>query len=185
MSAQGRHGAYAFPVVLPGFMGRDAPIDGEIEAEGLTIREYFAARAPHDIPDWFEPVMRPRPLPPAASIEALSNFKEAGLNRGWPIDRIQRQVDNWRHDPCYSLADVAAPTLQEREVYERARPLLVLYEERWTEFREADSEWQIERQEARVGQWPWAWADLVLQSATSMPGNGETSSLTAGKDRQP
>lgn len=37
------------------------PHDPEIAYSGLSIREYFAAHAPAEIPEWFEPKMPPVP----------------------------------------------------------------------------------------------------------------------------
>jgi hypothetical protein len=144
----------------PAFAGYRA---GETFQEGLTIREYFAARAPHDIPPWFTPTLAPMPKAPPVGIDLTAYV----LSRD-EVDMVVFLVDGWRRDPCFDLATYAYTDRPDRTaVLDRIRPALAQYEAVWNGYREAHVAWHDESQRQRVAQWPWAWADLVLAEPRS------------------
>lgn len=52
-----------FPLSVPGMVYEDGSFEPPtIAQEGINCLAYFAARAPHEIPDWFIPEMPPRPV---------------------------------------------------------------------------------------------------------------------------
>lgn len=61
-----------------------------VEREGLTIRQQFAAMAPLEIPEWFNAKI---PNPPTEPM--LNNLSEE--------DR--KEVSEWRRDPIYDLPE--------------------------------------------------------------------------------
>lgn len=104
---------------------------------GMTRRAYFAAHAPHDIPAWFEPYIRPAPQPP--DVDVLFPFLS---------DQDRRLLHEWR------AGELVFPLPRH----------LALYEEAYGEYTEDLERWRLERNRAHTAQWPWAWADLVLNA---------------------
>jgi hypothetical protein len=102
--------------------------------ESLTIREYFAARAPAEPATWFKPRMiEPRPVCPG--LASLS-------------DEIRRDVD-------LAIDCATDPTTAEGE----------RYLEESAECAKRQQQWDREQEIERALQWPFAWADLVLDRA--------------------
>lgn len=138
-------------------------------AHGLTVREFFAARAPHTIPEWFEPKLRQRPVVPAApELPDHELFTDISAR-----NYIYNIVEKWRRDyhqgHVYSLGDIhpfpdSVDTGKLAALIKIARPALVMFEEYWTGYREDIEKWTIEREKARVAQWPWTWSDMVLDA---------------------
>lgn len=160
----------AFPFVL----------DREKEYHyGVSRRDYFAAHAPAEIPSWFEPTMRPRPaeppnLPDLSGIPIFENIPflgEKDMDAAGRRNYIYNHAERWRRDSHYDLVvDGQYPNPgNDRLVplWDAARERLTAFEAQWLDHREQLAVWQEEREQARVAQWVWAWADLVL-------GAGET-----------
>jgi hypothetical protein len=96
-SPERKTGGPAFPRPL-GNNGRPHFEDSEVSSdqEGMSLRDYFAAHAPRDWPEWYQPTMPPRP-----AIE-------------WGHDHP--------HEPrCRSSYDCIAINLDELEAYDRER----------------------------------------------------------------
>lgn len=101
---------------------------------GITTRAYFAARAPHSVPEWFMPKMSwgcpvvpsHHNVPPGALRDELVLVFEAD------------------HDPesCEAIQWVAKRNEAEAE----------------------QARWQAEFRQQTIAQWPWAWADMVLKA---------------------
>jgi hypothetical protein len=131
--------------------------------EGLTIRAYFAARAPRRIPKWFEPTMREKPPAPPVRVNLtgipLFEGPDDDIDALSRRNSIQNALDGWRRDPCWDLASM---TRYQPELYEAAKERVEAYEHDWQTYWNGLVDWQRERQRERVAQWPWAFADLVL-----------------------
>lgn len=95
-------------------------------AGGLTIREYFAARAPLEPQFWFMPTM-PTPCP----------------------DNVWRSEDGSKYYPTQYLAEQA----EGEDGYLDANAEVI-------------RNWQREQRKQLLIQWPWAWADAVLEAGT-------------------
>jgi hypothetical protein len=123
----------------------------EVMHPGITAREYFAARAPREIPGWFMPELPPRPVPPSTAL----NFElDEGANDNVVARQLAQQAaDTWRRDPCYELSAVRGQS------YPNA---FAAYEATWTAHHDSLVAWELQREQQRIAQWPWTWADLVL-----------------------
>lgn len=109
---------------------------------GVTMRDYFAARAPLEIPAWFQG--------PESRV----------LIRPLPGDRIVPWVENWLRDPCYDLADV---------VEDDARDEAIAFEALMREFWAAQTRVKQEREIARYFAWRWHYADQMLAAGAAEP----------------
>jgi hypothetical protein len=99
----------------------------------ITRLDYFAARAPREIPDWF------RPDPPAYDGPAFPD-----IPKDIPDDD-RKTLESWVRDPCFDLDDQYAEFQDAAELHWTARKL---YKE--------ECEWD------RYYQWPWTWAECML-----------------------
>lgn len=72
----------AFPVRL----WPNAP--GEKANEGMSMREYFAAHAPEEIPSWFTHVPPKKDIPEAAEWDKIENEEDKQLCQDWVFDGI-------------------------------------------------------------------------------------------------
>ena len=73
-------------------------------AEGVNVREYFAARAPEEPQGWFEPVMPPRPKTKWSPYQtATEAWEEAGVCEpsnvaeitAWDNERSRQRHIQW------------------------------------------------------------------------------------------
>lgn len=119
---------------------------GEVAERGMSLRDYFAARAPDEIPEWVPHEKRK----PGLTFEAA--LLEAGIEQLEPA--VQTQLREYLSDPCYdaaeSYADVAA---RFQSIWENAR-----------------SEQQAEASAAareRYFRWRWIYADGMLEARQS------------------
>lgn len=105
-----RSDSQAFPraITFTEHLGR--AIDGK---PGMTLAEYFAARAPETIPDWYVGPTIKWPVMPAAE-DFFKNDEQIKLAR------------DWKRDPCYDLESAfsaaghvtpAAPFVEAMEKY--------------------------------------------------------------------
>jgi len=121
---------------------------------GMSLRQYFAARAPHEIPEWFEPTP-PREMPLAPPTDWA--YGHPGVARGDARHAfIQKAADDWRRDPVFDVETLDGWTESERHI-------LANYVARWNAYWREHAAWEAEVAQARVAQWPWA--DLVLAGA--------------------
>ncbi len=136
------------------------------ENERAGRRDYFAAHAPA-VPEWFEP-REPKPLLP--TIPTLSREPLVSAVREWTwavregglehiaelLEWIENERDNDRRldDLVWEVADTDWPKLYD-------------YEERVARWYEDSGEYHEKYASRRAAQWPWYYADLVLQEAES------------------
>ena len=130
--------APAFPaLVVEGGCDGIGKKDGVWHFPGLTVRQYFMARAPVEPQDWFQPVMPPAPVAPVMPTD-FTNAESENYN-GWRCD-------------CLDLANMAGtPRVVE---YINARDAWVTAQEVWNKLQYKE----------RLIQWPAAWADAVLKA---------------------
>lgn len=143
--------------------------------DGMTLRQYFAARAP-SIPAWFEPTMREQPKapPPTPVLDGIPIFADNEFARpGRDMEALSRRnyiintACSWQRDPHWDLPledgqypDATAADV--RGLWDAARPALRAFVNAWQEYWAANAAWECDERRERVAQWPWAWADLVL-----------------------
>ena len=109
----------------------------------IDARTYLAAHAPE--PElWFKPDMPPRPTPPPH--DPVGNDGQAATETEY------LECLAWRRDPCFDLAD----TLPHFSRWERSV----------RDFWQADRAWLTAQQRATRLQWPWYWADRMLEAAS-------------------
>ena len=89
----------------------------------VTIREYFAARAPAEPQKWFKPAMPPAPEPIWEGADGVIYPSAAAAER--------------------TVGDV------------------------FNTNQEAMNEWEADYVKQKHIQWPWAWADAVLEAAST------------------
>lgn len=102
---------------------------------GMTLRQYYKAHAPKEIPNWFWPDVE-HEIPPMPKVSAFVD------------EDTQKAARSWVEDPCWDLRDT--------------HPRLAWFEDaciaHWNAKNERDRLKTIER----ARQWPGHWADLML-----------------------
>lgn len=111
------------------------PYDTDPGSEGMSLRDYFAARAPGEIPNWFKHVS------PVKDFKPLPSWQEL------PLKEDQNQVRDWMSDGCYDLPDN-----------------LSWFQEAFVKYRAAYAVWEEADKIARYFQWRWYYADTMLQT---------------------
>lgn len=101
---------------------------------GLTKREYFAAVAPNDIPEWFEHVEPERPDVKFPNIDDVEDVND------WKI------LDKW----IWSVKKFALPDH------------LAWFGEQWAEAHKKRKEWEKADAAARYFQWRKYYADMMI-----------------------
>lgn len=127
---------------------------GDADHRWLSIREYLASHAPAEPGKWFTPAMPPRPLFPA-----LPSY--GGVWTRAMIDRInQWRTDDAGVDPIdfFSQTDQLSP---------EQHLAIMDYGQSYHDASRAMYEWDREMAKQRSAQWPWAWADAVLEARSS------------------
>ena len=99
---------------------------------GVHLRDYFAARAPAEIPDWFVHVEPSKAFPPMPDYKTLD-------------EAHQKTARDWQCDPCYDLPEE-----------------LAWYGEKVAAHRAGKEAWGTANRRARYVQWRWAYADMML-----------------------
>jgi hypothetical protein len=99
---------------------------------GMTLRDYFAAHAPAEIPTWFTHVELAKTFPPMPEVEELdeTHHKIAG---------------DWRRDGCFDLPEEIA-----------------WWGEKVVAHRTGKASWEDLNRRERYVQWRWAYADMML-----------------------
>ena len=143
-----------FPIVLPGLVYNDGSTERpEVHERGMTLRQYFAATAPANVPEWFKHKHAPRPKVPSGDV-----FVPVHLAGRAP--ELQSLADAWRGDPCYDLRQVEGLwTEEELDALEE-------YEGRWTRYWEERDYWRGDDERARYFQWRWYYADRMVELST-------------------
>lgn len=135
MSTTKDDGGPAFP--------RDHASDGH---NGMSLRDYFAAKAPTEIPDWFRCSGQPVPSAPTTE-QALQQVKGFDSFSYSQKDTLRA----WLRDPVFDLeADIADIGAAANEIMRLA---------------ELDRE-NVRRENtaARYYAWRWAYADAMLNA---------------------
>lgn len=105
--------------------------------EGMSLREYFAAHAPTEIPAWFHYTKPPKDFPKHPSLDEISTDEN---------DPHRREVDSWLQDPIYDLPE---------ELQWFANKVKAHYDGKEC--------WEQAAQRARYFQWRWAYADAMIE----------------------
>jgi hypothetical protein len=114
----------------------------------MEIRELLAAQAPQDIPDWFVHVEPPKPKRPSIPSHCCFIVREE-LGR-WIDGKSGPNTDYWDR------------YLEPPMTQEQITALLESLEDKVTSYRRAYKAWERSNELARLGQWPWFWADNIL-----------------------
>lgn len=113
---------------------------------GMTLRDYFAAHAPVEIPQWFQITDFP-PLPAEPAVpEGLSE-------RGAKLAR------DWRNDPIFELSNYAA----DNELPASDEPLLAAYASAMEAWWDAKEEHGRDKEAARFFSWRWHYAAMMVR----------------------
>lgn len=119
------------------FPREDYQTDSTRGQRGMTLRDYFAARAPTSIPIWFTHVEPSKDgLPPMPDRLQLDKSH-------------QKIAQDWEEDPIYDLPKE-----------------LAWYGEKVFAYRHACALWRDENNAARFFQWRWHYADAMLAEQT-------------------
>lgn len=125
-----------------------------IGSEGMSLRQYFAAHAPAEPPLWFEPRMpTPRPELPAFAVPDL------------PLE-VCNSINNHFWDAPYDaeIQEVWLERLKHRDWwFPRAESDVRSWLETRVAWKQAVLAFDDAYARERVVQWPWAWADAVLE----------------------
>lgn len=107
---------------------------------GMSLREYFAAHAPDDIPEWFTHIKPEQDFPPMPDLSEISTD---------PKDPHRKLALDWQRDPCFDLWDQV--------------PELKWYADEVIAHREGRSAWEDANRRARYFQWRYAYADGMIE----------------------
>jgi len=114
---------------------------------GMTLRDYLAAHAPPDPQKWFKPVGPQHPLmPPLEPPKEIAD------------DAERRLLASWRSDPCFDIRPAGCS------------PDGLKWVARWEEYWKAILKWEAGKSRALFIQWPYAWADAVLEEQRGLQG---------------
>lgn len=116
----------------PAFPTFSQPPGKSAQSDGMTLRDYFAARAPAEIPDWFTHVEPSKAFPPMPDYTKLD-------------ETHQKIALDWQSDPVFDLPEE-----------------LTWYGEKVKAHREGKRAWAILDRRERYVQWRWAYADMML-----------------------
>jgi hypothetical protein len=157
----------------------------------MIDRRDFAARAPHVIPDWFEPTMPPAPtfmepkpefdidkhFPTLAGLDtwprangyeqidlSLKNIREADeLDMTSELDRLEQRL----RILCGNVLDSNGRlTDAQSSALWAYREALKFWSGRRSEHQQALLAYSKLRAQERIAQWPWFYADLVIAGET-------------------
>lgn len=138
-----RNGGPVFPfeyhnqtrIAQPGFFGTgDLAPGASQQFAGMSLRDYFAAHAPAEPQKWFNPKMRPCPVVPSHHAVPEGDLR---------TNLLRFYVEDW------NLEDVSA----EAQAWVEAK----------SDASEAQDAWQAEFRVQTYLQWPYAWADAMLE----------------------
>lgn len=143
----------------------------------MTPREYFAAHAPAQLPDWYQPPAT-APAPPVPEhpnavpvYEILPKGDDDTISPKRQFGRVHNQVLDDQIDAT-SVVDGMKAMLAELELPSEQLAAIVVVTEvyrtaavRYQQQRDALRAYQCQVQALRAARWPWAWADHVLAAA--------------------
>ena len=141
------HNLQAFPVSVPGHLYGDGSSEIPYATDGMTQRQFFAANAPKEIPEWFIPVLPPEP------------------EGKWIDEDTAEAVTNKFIDDeaaCYrKTKDFGVP----HQVQIKGLRYINLNSDRQVA-------WHQNARIQTLAQWPWFWADMVLGAQEVKIDNG-------------
>ena len=141
------HNLQAFPVSVPGHLYGDGSSEIPYATDGMTQRQFFAANAPKEIPEWFEPKMPPMP-------KSL-----------WIDEDTGERADSDEIEKMASVRLRGKFGVEHQANYKGLR---------YNNIKEHEQvEWHIGKQVQRFAQWPWFWADMVLGAQEVKIDNGQ------------
>lgn len=115
-----------------------------VDQDGMSLRDYFAAKAPAEIPHWFQTAYQdPTPEPVAPTLKA----DDAD---------VQQLCDDWRQDPYFDLYD------RRRVFHPHQVEFLRRYEGAWKAYWQERIAWQNQREIDMYFAWRWYYADCML-----------------------
>lgn len=126
--------AFARPLAFVGDTS-NAEVEVSPDQPGMSLRDYFAAHAPTDIPDWFKHREPVKYYPDCPHWSTLPNEDHREIARSW-ID-----------DPCYDLPDE-----------------LRWFQEKFEAYQDAAIAWREQDALERYIQWRWHYADAMLEA---------------------
>lgn len=112
---------------------------GQVTA--MSLRDYFAAHAPTQRWNTYLPTMREKPTRP--------DHQPVGNNGEWPTDAEAKSLENWRHDPCWDATEEF--------------PQFSYWAKAWEDFWTATTEWERDYEREAERQWPYFYADAMLE----------------------
>lgn len=99
---------------------------------GISKREYFAAHAPNEIPDWFTHT-------PIGELPKLPSWQDI------PDEKDKEAIRSWVCDPCWDLPDE-----------------LMWFQLKFREVEKEREQWSKDDQAERYFQWRSHYADTIL-----------------------
>lgn len=117
---------------------------------GMTMRDYFAAHAPTEIPDWFYE---------AGGVKTGNRGKPPEIPswKDLPI-HLQNFAKEWQLDPCqYDLTDIKSENLTDADMMR-----LDKFQSSVFEANENRIKWVREAREAVYISWRWYYADMMI-----------------------
>lgn len=132
------HNKPAFPVSVPGHLYGDGSSEMPYTIEGMTLRQYFAARAPHEIPAFFKPVMPPEP-----------ESRWLNQDTGEQAEKHEIESLDFKITKTSPKLGIGTEAKMNGEKFDNVNFPLI---EAWHEA------YKIQR----FAQWPWFWADMVI-----------------------
>lgn len=144
--------------------------------EGMLLRDYLAVHAPKDVPAWFEPKMPAypaRPEPPTIG-EGKHATREACVAWGATFSAGDKVPSAIIHDTlidyeccledCEGGGEGITEVLDFIHLSDNERLDLIAWEQDFKEFLKKQREYRDRYFQQRVVQWPWYYADRVLEA---------------------
>jgi len=122
------------PTGGPAFPQNDAAVNRINNEAGMTLRDWFATHAPAQIPEWFKHATVSWEIPPHPDYTKLEKPEHQELAR------------QWQQDPCFDLPAE-----------------LSWYGDKVNEHLAAKSQRKDADAAARMIQWRWHYADMMLE----------------------
>lgn len=111
--------------------------DIAIIQDGMTLRDYYAAHAPSEIPEWFETEID---LPELKQPKAWWDYEEGDL---------KKKLEGWHKDPIFDFTEEDGQEAME-------------YQKKWDKYRSDRSELRRVKKSIEYIKWRYAYADLML-----------------------
>ncbi len=124
------------------------PFDPRVPPDlSMTLGDYFAANAPAEIPNWYQPTL------PTVD-EQTRHLRASVIDTPFQVERLRRGVQDWRKDPCFDLEGLGET--------EGERKFLKAYEEAFNVYSEACAVARSKNEQARYFAWRWHYANSML-----------------------